>query len=149
MDYNLIWLILGLSGIFIVSATITLIFWFTRHKPIKTIKTLPVLTPQPVDLSALKTKYFSLIDELLVSYNTRTIKSSTAHQRLSLLARFFVFEASGFRAHILTLSDLQKARREHLTQLITLYYPPEFDGLEQGSVQHAADLAKKLIGEWQ
>ena len=149
MDYDPIWLILGLSVIALFIATIALILWRTRHKPIKTIATLPLLGPRQIDLAALRTKYLRLIDELMTAFNNHSIKNSTVHQRLSLLARFFVFEASGFRAHILTLSDLRKAKRENLTQLIELYYPPEFDGLEQGSVNSAADLARKLIGEWQ
>lgn len=148
MDYDWIWLVLGIVAVVIVAGTVFTIFWATRRKPVKKISTLPMLQPHEVDVEALRVKYLAMVDEVARDFGERKVKSSEAHQKLSLIARFFVFEASGFRAQILTLADLKKAKRENLTSLIEVYYPPEFDGLEKGSVSAAADLARKLIGEW-
>lgn len=149
MDYNIAWFIAGLALCVVLGLYIAAIFFFTRHKDIKTLKDLPVKVIVPVDLSALKAKYLGLINEVEKAFSARKIKSSVAHQQLSMLVRYFAFEASGFRAHLMTLSDIQKADRQHLTETIKSYYPPEFDGLNLGSVADAANAARKVVQTWE
>ena len=98
-------------------------------------------------MDALRAKYLAMVDEAERLFKERKNKASVAHQQLSLIVRLFYYEALGFHADILTLTDLKKSRHEHLTQVIEEYYPGEFDGLESGSVAQAAEKARELIKE--
>ena len=61
--------------------------------------------------------------------------------------RLFYYEAMGFHADVMTLSDLKKSNHKALVKLIDSYYPDEFDTLEKGSVADAAERARKLVRE--
>ena len=116
-----------------------------RKKEIRTIASLKPQPPKVVDIEALKAKYLAMVDEVERQFMGHKTKASTAHQQLSIIARLFFYEALGFRADILTLSDLKKTRHENLTRVIEKYYPDEFDGLEKGSVSNSAEMARNLI----
>jgi hypothetical protein len=148
IDYSVVWLILGIALILVLALYFAAILFFTRHKDIKTIGSLPILPAQPVDLTELKAKYLNLIADVEQSFNSRKVLSRDAHQRLSMIVRYFAFEASGFRAHIMTLSDIEKADRHNLAETIKQYYPPEFNGLNDGSVAEAAVAARGVVQSW-
>ncbi len=147
--YNLIWLIIGLAFLLMAIAIIFVIIFITRRKPIKTIADLKPQAPKIIDIEAIKAKYLAMIDEVEKQFKARKNKASVAHQQLSLIVRLFYYEALGFHADVLTLSDLKKSRHEHLTKLIEEYYPDEFDALQRGSVSGSAEKARQLIKEQQ
>lgn len=149
MDYSAGWLMMGIGGLIVLILYVVAIFFFTRHKNVKQLKDLPVRQVVPVDLTALRAKYLRLIVDVERAFDAREVKSSGAHQQLSMLVRYFAFEASGFRAHLMTLSDIQKADRRHLAEAIETFYAPEFDGLDQGSVANAAVAARKVVETWE
>lgn len=149
MDYNIFWLVLGIALFVAIVLYIVAIFFFTRHKDIRSLKDLPIKQVVPVDLTEIKAKYLRMITEIEHAFSARKIKSSEAHQQLSSVVRYFAFEASGFRAHLMTLSDIQRADRRHLAEAIKLFYAPEFDGLNQGGVAKSAAAAKKVIETWE
>ena len=142
-----LWLILGCVLVAIPLAWVGLIFWMTRERKQQTIATL---SPKPVfvPLADLKTKYLALIGEIETAFSQRSITPRQAHQKLSLLTRLFVFECSGFRAHIMTLSDLEKGRFPHLTEAIRAFYPAEFTINESTTTPRAIVLAKELVKSW-
>ena len=88
-----------------------------------------------------------MISDVVKRYNRGELKSSEAHQKISLIVRRFFAESYGFRAEFLTLSDLKKSDKKTLTSAIERYYPEEFNLLEKGSVLNAARTANELISK--
>ena len=147
MYYSNIWIIIGVVLLLVTIMIIFMIFYVTRKKEIKTISNLTVSKPTIIDLSSLRQKYLKMISETVRRYDTGELKSSEAHQKISLIVRRFFAESYGFRADYLTLSDLKKSNKKALTDTIERYYPEEFNLLEKGSVLNAARTANELISK--
>lgn len=145
--YNPIWAIIGVAFLLAAIAVIFMIYYVTRKKEIKSLKNIAIKPPKIIDMNALKAKYLGMIDEVEKNFRARKVKSSVAHQQLSLIVRLFYYEALGFHADVLTLRDLKKSNYKSLTQTIEIYYPNEFDAIQRGSVADAATLARKLVEE--
>lgn len=147
ITYSPIWILIGLLFLGIALGIIAVVIYSTRKKEIRTIKTLKIHAPKVIDMNALREKYLRLINEAEGRFQKRQIKASQCHQQLSLLVRLFYYEAMGFHADVMTLSDLKKSNHKALVKLIDSYYPDEFDTLEKGSVADAAERARKLVRE--
>ena len=147
--YSFVWLMIGLIFLAAAIMIVVIIFYLTRKKEIKTLANLKPQKPKEVDIEALKRKYLAMVDEVERLFKAHSTKASVAHQQLSLIVRLFYYEALGFHADILTLTDLKKSRHTRLTEVIEAYYPDEFDGLEVGSVAQSAETARRLIKEQQ
>jgi GTPase Era involved in 16S rRNA processing len=147
ISYSPIWVIFGLLALGVAAGIIILIFYVTRKKEIKTINTLKVTAPKVINMNVLRDKYIKLINAAEERYKKRQIKASECHQQLSLLVRLFYYEAMGFHADVMTLSDLRKSNHKALAKLIDEYYPEEFNKLEKGSVADAAERARKIVRE--
>jgi hypothetical protein len=147
INYSPIWLLIGLLLLVFAVGIVVGIFYVTRRKKIKTISTLKIKPPKVVDMNALCAKYIKMIDEAEESFKKRQIKASKCHQRISFAVRLFYFEAHGFHADIMTLTDLKKSKYDKLTKLVGDFYPNEFDTLEKGSVADAAERARAIIRE--
>ena len=143
--YDVSWVLLGLLLLAIAVAIIAMIFYFTRKKEVKTLKSLKVTQAKPLDMEALKKKYIGLIDQSERDFQNHRIKASVAHQHFSIIVRLFYAEGMGFHADILTLTDLKKTNYTMLTDTIEGLYPDEFDTLEKGSVATAAENARRLV----
>lgn len=145
IEYSFVWLIIGLVLLFAAAGIVFAIFYTTRKKEIKTISTLKPQAPKVIDMNALREKYIGLINEAEERYKRRQIRASQCHQQISLLVRLFFYEAMGFHADVLTLSDLKKSNYKALTKLVEEYYPDEFNTLEKGSVANSAEKARNLV----
>ena len=143
--YSFVWVLVGIVSLGVAIGLIAMIFYVTRKKTMKSLKTLKPLAPKVVDLNELKQKYLGLIEQVVTLYNDHRITASVAHQHLSKLVRLFYYEALGFHAEVMTLSDLKKTRHEELTKVIGDYYPDEFDTLEKGLVAQSAEKARELV----
>jgi GTPase Era involved in 16S rRNA processing len=147
ISYSPIWVLLGLLFLGFAIGIVVVILYVTRKKEIKTVSTLKVSAPKVVNMNVLRDKYIKLINEAEERFKKRQIKASQCHQQLSLLVRMFYYEALGFHADVMTLSDLKKSNYTALVDLIDSYYPDEFDMLEKGSVANAAEKARQLVRE--
>ena len=143
--YSFVWLVIGLLFMAGAIAVIVAIFYVTRKKEVKTLANLKAQKPKVIDVDALKQKYLAMIDEVERQFSGHKTKASVAHQQLSLIVRLFYYEALGFHADILTLTDLKKSKHLELAQVIEKYYPDEFDGLEIGAVAQSANIARELV----
>ncbi len=143
--YDVSWLLLGLLLLVIAVAIISMIFYFTRKKEVKTLKSLEVTQAKTIDMEALQKKYIGLIDQSERDFQNHRIKASVAHQHFSIIVRLFYAEGMGFHADILTLTDLKKTNYTMLIDTIEGLYPDEFDTLEKGSVATAAENARRLV----
>lgn len=143
--YSAAWPLIGILFLLTAALIMGVVFYATRKKTAKTIQTLQPLEPKVVDLNSLKQKYLGMIDQIENYYNDHLTSSSAAHQQLSKATRLFFYEALGFHAEVMTLSDLKRSNYKDLTEVIEKYYPDEFDGLEEGLVAQSAERARELI----
>lgn len=147
IQYSLIWLIIGLTLLLAIVAWYGALFWMTRRKEAETLADLKSLSPNN-DLPALKAKYLKLIDECYRSYQQNQTTRRGLHRGLSMVVRYFVYEARHFPAPRLTLADLKRAPYPQLSKLIEQYYSSEFAAIEHGDPEAAVAAAKELIQQW-
>ena len=138
---------IGLLLLGLAIGIIVAIVYATRKKEIKTISALKITAPKVVNMNVLRDKYLKMIDAAEERFKRRQIKASQCHQQLSLIVRLFFYEAMGFHADIMTLSDIKKSNYTKLAELVDGYYPDEFDTLEKGSVADAAEKARQIVRE--
>lgn len=143
--YSPFWAFVGFIFIAIFFTTLTIVFYVTRRKPAKPFAKQVPRPMTPSEISELRNKYLSLIQETELRFHSHKIKASVAHQELSILVRLFYMEACGFHAESLTLNDLRHYNKPKLISVIADFYPSEFNGLENGSVAKALDQARALI----
>lgn len=106
------------------------------------------LSWMPVDVPALREKYEVLISEVEAAHRSGALSARAAHQRLSLLLRLFAYESSGIRAPHMTLAELREARNSPLSDAVAKLYPGEFEATPRGTVQDAAEVARRLVHTW-
>lgn len=147
INYSPIWAMIGLLLLGLAIGIIVAIIYITRKKEIKTISTLKITAPKVVNMNVLRDKYLKMINAAEERFKRRQIKASQCHQQLSLIVRLFFYEAMGFHADIMTLSDIKKSNYTKLAELVDGYYPDEFDTLEKGSVADAAEKARQIVRE--
>lgn len=148
-EFSLLWLILGCVLVVIVIGWLVFVIFITRKRVQKTINTLPQVPYVAPDISLLKQKYLALIDDVEKKYASHEYTKRLAHQSLSTLLRFFVYEAQNHRVDVMTLSDLRKTRYLTLAKAIEGLYIPEFRRHEQGDVAAAASSAREMVSSWQ
>lgn len=147
IQYDLIWFIIGLALLLAIGIWYGLVLWTTRRRPINSIENLKLL-PVGAELDRLKAKYLRLIEECYVRFQKGELTLRALHADLSLLSRYFVFEAKHFPAPVLTLGDLKRAPYPTLTKLIAYYYPEQFAKIEHGSAAGSVQAAKGFITQW-
>ncbi|MFP7832952.1 hypothetical protein [Marisediminicola sp. LYQ134] len=96
----------------------------------------------------LSEKYGDLIAEVEADHRAGRVSSRAAHQRLSLLVRYFAFESTGMRAPTMTLADLRDAQSPELSDAVERLYPGAFAAIEGGSVAEAAEHARRVVKPW-
>ena len=148
IGYQWQWIVIGSVLIVASIGWVVFIFWHTRHRVRKTVATIAPQKLAGVDLAKLQKKYLGLIDRIAEDAGARTITIRQAHQKLSLLVRLFAFEATGYPAQVMTLSDLENGKFPALQKTITAYYPLEFAALETQEVTVAVSLAKEMVSSW-
>lgn len=147
VQYDWIWLVIGLCLLAVVIGWCTWVLWSTRKKLAPSLDTLELL-PAGVDFAKLKAKYIKLIEERYVLYQQSKLNDRQFQQDVSRLVRNFVYEARHFPAPRLTLGDLMLASYPLLTKLIARLYPGEFDLASHWTAEGAAEAAKGYIQQW-
>ncbi len=117
----------------------------TRVRPRKS-------TPGPAQdrVSRLRDEYVRQIEVVARHAEAGRITPRDAHQRLSVLVRHFVQEASGIRAPTMTLSELTASgpRLTPVSEVVEVLYPGEFAPEDSDTVQGAAAVAREVVLRW-
>lgn len=146
VNYSPGWIALALGLLVLLAAFYILVPVLTRatssERPPSDIDWMPDAGP------GLQRKYLDLIDEVRESHHRGELGVRAAHQRLSLLLRFFAYESSGIRAPQMTLADLRRGQVTPLAAAVERLYPGAFREVERGSVDDAAAMAKRVIETW-
>ncbi|BDZ51006.1 hypothetical protein GCM10025867_32470 [Frondihabitans sucicola] len=101
-----------------------------------------------VDLGTLRGKYAAMIDEVEAAWVAGDLSERAVHSRLSLLLRFFAFEASGVDAQVMTLSDLRSSALPSVTGAVEQFYPPAFQLEHPGDPAAAVRTAREVVSSW-
>ena len=146
-QYALVWGVLAAVIILAVVLFYAAVLWFTRaqEKPEAAPADISWL---PVDTEELRVKYVDQIDRIAVDHRRGALTGRAAHQQLSLLLRFFAFEADGVRAPNMTLSDLKASAQLPLADAVARFYPGAFAADEPRSVEEAVDTARQVVRSW-
>ncbi len=147
IHYNYIWLIIGSTILLCILVWYVSVFLTTRRKPVKSLAMLPVLSPAST-LGELKARYIQQIEERHQRYKNKEISFKELHDGLSVLVRYFVYEANHFPAPILTLGELKRTPYPKLAKLIAYFYPQEFALKESANSDASVEAAKGFIQEW-
>ena len=125
--------------------TLYLIRRFKHRKP----KPVPVpIAPPPVAIDVLKTKYLNLLRKLDAQFSDGSVDLRTAYQKISLIIRNFVFEATGIKVQNYTLEDIRAAKLTSLEGLVEEYYSPEFARMSEGDFRASMNKTRKVIEQW-
>lgn len=145
VDYSGWWVALAVAIIAVIIAFFVLVPLLTRARERQ---------PEPVDTSwipapvSIREKYVELIGEVEQSHRRGELTIRGAHQRLSMLLRFFAYESSGIDAPQMTLADLRETRATPLSDAVARLYPGAFREVERGSVDEASDMARRVVQSW-
>lgn len=149
MQYQPQWLVIAIGLVLIVAAWIIFVLYRTRYRVQKTISNLKPEAVTQRDLGALKKKYSAFITQIEIDSRQRRINVRTTHQQLSQVVRLFAYEASGFRAQVMTLADIKKSNFPQLSEVIATYYPHEFKKISDGTGEDAIAKARQVVSSWQ
>jgi hypothetical protein len=147
IQYNGIWLIIGLCILVILPIWYLVLRWLTRRKKYKAYKNFSKM-PEGAELELLKAKYLRLLDQIYQRYTNKAITLRELHRQLSITLRYFVYEAKRVPAPIMTLSDLQVIPYPVLAKLVAHYYAEEFGVIGRGDARSSIETAKGFITEW-
>jgi hypothetical protein len=112
---------------------------------------IPAVKPvrrRPVDLGRLRRKYQGMIDEVEVKSAQGDLNDRAVHSRLSLLLRFFAFEASGVDAQVMTLEDLRESSLPAVAAAVEEYYPKAFRLEHDSDAERAIGTAREVVDAW-
>ncbi len=121
-QYSARWLILGVACVVAVLAGYLVVLRITKEP-----KAAPQAGGDASALTRLKKHFLELVDDVERRYATGSLPERDVFLELSSLMRRFVFEATGVRAHTLTLAELREAAPAPVSATIADIYPAEFE----------------------
>ncbi len=80
----------------------------------------------PYVLNRIKAHYSARIQDLQMKYAQGAVTKRDGYQKLSIIIRGFVHEATGINVESLTASEVKKLGIRNLDKLMEEYYVPEF-----------------------
>lgn len=139
-----LYLVVGFLLVALVVAWYVFVVRFSRTRLPKPV----VAGARRVDLPRLRVKYAQMIDEVEQALAEGRLTERAVHSRLSLLLRFFAFEASGVDAQVMTLSDLRSSDLPTVTSAVEQFYPPAFQQEHPGDPAAAVSRAREVVHSW-
>lgn len=139
------WLVLGCALLVVIAGWYGWVFWTTRA-----VRPPDSPPPPPADLTQLRAHYVKRIADVERRADAGELDVRGVHQELSVVVRQFVHEASGSRAHVMTLAGLRDGDQRHgrLAPVIESYYPPAFMAGSMGDIARAITAARQLVDTW-
>lgn len=145
LQYQQLWLWLGLVLLLLVACWYGWILWPVRKASPKTPASLHGGSQ---DLETLRAGCLSAIDALEREVDAGRRPGRDAHQRLSLLVREFAGAATGLPATSMTLEELRRNGLDQFAGGIAVIYPNEFAPVATQSVRDSAKTARQVVQAW-
>ena len=149
------WWLLIIWLIFLAGAVTFFFLVFKKlnlKRPSKTKLDAPeIKKPSKGTLVQIKDRYTRQLQELMTSYANKQISKRDGYQRLSLLIRGFVSDATGINVENYTKTEILSFGYKSLDSLMNEYYIPEF---AEGERAHNRDFTAscnktlKVIKSW-
>jgi hypothetical protein len=105
-----------------------------------------IQVPPPRKLYEIKNDYTAQMERLAATYGNKQIDKRAAYQRLSLLIRGFVHDATGLNVENLTRNEIRAYGIRQLDRLMEEYYIPEFAEDERARDKDFMSSCNKALG---
>lgn len=142
LQYQGLWLWLGLLLMLLVAAWYAWVFWPVRAKP------SGKRSNATANVAALRAACLGAIDAVVADVDAGRLPEREAHQQLSLLVRGFAASVTGHPATTMTLRDLSEQGLEPFTAGIAWIYPAEFGPSTDRTVVESAAAARGAVESW-
>lgn len=109
-------------------------------------KNSAIQIPPPKKLFEIKNDYTVKMESLAATYANKQIDKRAAYQRLSLLIRGFVHDATGLNVENFTKSEIRAFGIRQLDRLMEEYYIPEFAEDERARDKDFMSSCNKALG---
>ena len=100
------------------------------------------------DKTKIKQKYIMQLENIKQELYREEITTRKAYEKMSLCIRHFVYEVTGIRVQIETLSEIKLLSMPGLEALMTEYYQGEFPSDSKGDGMEAIEKTKRAIELW-
>lgn len=148
VTYSPMWVLLAVGIIALVVLVFVLVPLLTRRRRRPAPPELDTSWMDTLAPGTVNDKYLALIDDVERASARGELEPRLAHQRLSMLVRFYAYESTGVRAPQMTLADLRENQLGPLTEAVDALYPGAFSGRDRSSVPEAARLAREVVRSW-
>lgn len=99
----------------------------------------------PKNINDIKNKYLKELDLLA---NDTTLTKRKVYNKLSVLIRSFVLEATNIDVLKYSLSEIKTLKMDELTKLVTEYYEPEFSKESNADSIISIKNTREVIEQW-
>ena len=117
-------------------------------KPNKNKNKMIIVIPPKKELSTIKEKYLTKVNNLLKDVNNQKIANRIAYQKLSNYIRNFIYETTSVKVRNYTLKDIENAKLPKLYELVSEYYDPEFSKFSKGNIVNSIEKTRMVIARW-
>ena len=145
--YMPLWLILAIAFV-LICIFLQVFFRFKFRGQLRKAKQLRVKKPSPESLANKKRRYLKELDRLDRAVYTGQITTRDAYQRMSVIIRLFVYEATKIRVQDYSLSEIRTLNMPALTQLVAEYYEPEFAEYSMANIKQSIFKTRRVIETW-
>ena len=132
----------------IIIIILMIIIFFLRKIKRKKNPAKKIIIPSKKDLVSIKNNYLLQLQLLSLDYDKDKINTRKAYQKLSVIIRNFIFEATNIKVQNYTLKDIKELNMPVLIDLVEEYYNPEFNVISNGNVNEAINRARLVIERW-
>ncbi len=145
--YMPVWLIIAIACVLV--CIFLQVFFRLRYKGmLRKEKELKVVKPRPEALVNKKRRYLRELDRLEQNVASGRISVRDGFQRMSVVIRLFVYEATRIRVQDYTLSEIRTLNMPALTQLVAEYYEPEFAEYSVTDIRQSLYKTRRVIEAW-
>lgn len=128
---------------------IIILFIYFIRKGKKKIKKVPtIIKPSIKDINQIKHKYLDDLNKVLLDVNNDKIANRHAYQKVSIIIRHFVYEATNIKVQNYSLSEIKDLNMPMLYELINEYYDPEFSKMSKGNIIKSIEKTREVIEKW-
>lgn len=99
----------------------------------------------PKNIYDIKNKYLKQLDELI---KDTSLSKRKIYNKLSVIIRSFVLEATNIDVLKYTLSEIKTLNMDELTKLVTEYYEPEFSKESDADSNASIGKTREVIEKW-
>jgi hypothetical protein len=149
------WWFIIIGAAFLAGAIVLFFLGFKKlyaNRQVRKKNDMPAIKkPTRASLVSIKDRYTRQLQDLMTSYANNKISKRDGYQRLSLLIRGFVTDATGINVENYTKTEIASYGIKSLDSLMNEYYIPEFAEMERAQNRDfglSCNKTLKVIKSW-